>query len=127
MTGRTLDLIVIALYMAGMLVIGFFAHRRATNQEQFLVAGRSIGPLLYAGTLAAIVIGGGSTVGSVRLGYETGISGMWFVTMYGLGMIVVGVLLVPRILQLKLYMIPEILARRHGPSARIAGGLIMAS
>jgi SSS family solute:Na+ symporter len=125
--GSTLDLIVIALYMAIMLGIGFWARRRATDQEEFLVAGRTIGPLLYAGTLGAIVIGGGSTVGSVRLGYETGISGMWFVSMYGFGMIVVGVFLVPRILKLKLYTIPEILARRYGTTARIGGGLIMAA
>lgn len=123
----TLDLVVIGLYLALMVVIGSWTRRRAVSQDQYLLAGRSIGPVLYAGTLAAIVIGGGSTVGSVRLGYEMGVSGMWFVTMYGLGMIVVGVVLAPRILSLKLYTIPEILGRRYGPAAQIAGGLVMAA
>src|SRR2546430_13429503 len=50
---------------------------------------------------AAIIIGGGATIGGVKLGYTYGISGMWLVSMYGLGMIVMGVVLVPRILKLR--------------------------
>jgi solute:Na+ symporter, SSS family len=121
----SLDLLIVAVYMAAMVAIGFWAQRKAINQEEFLVAGRSVGPLLYSGTLAAIIIGGGATVGGIKLGYTYGMSGMWLVSMYGLGMIVMGVLLVPRILKLKLYTIPEILQRRYGRSARVAGGIVM--
>ena len=121
----SLDLVIIAAYMVGMVAVGFWTQRKATNQEQFLVAGRSVGPLLYSGTLAAIIIGGGATIGGVKLGYTYGISGMWLVSMYGLGMIVMGVVLVPRILKLRLYTIPELLQRRYGASARIAGGIVM--
>ena len=121
----TLDLLVVAAYMGGMIGIGFWTQRKATSQEEFLVAGRSVGPLLYSGTLAAIIIGGGATIGGIKLGYTYGISGMWLVSMYGFGMIVMGILLVPRILKLKLYTIPEILQRRFGVQARVAGGMIM--
>lgn len=121
----TLDLLVLAGYLLGMVAIGIWSRRRATNQEQFLVAGRSVGPLLYSGTLAAIIIGGGATVGGIKLGYAYGISGMWFVSMYGVGMIVMGLVLVPRLLALKLYTIPELLARRFGSATRIAGGVVM--
>ena len=67
------------VYMGVIVAAGFWAQRRATTQEQFLVAGRSVGPWLYSGTLAAIVLGGASTVGGVKLGYQYGISGMWMV------------------------------------------------
>ena len=67
-----LDLFVVIAYMAGILAAGFWARRQATTQDQFLVAGRSVGPTLYAGTLAAIVLGGASTVGGVKLGYQFG-------------------------------------------------------
>jgi len=50
---------------------------------------------------------------------------MWLVSMYGVGMIVMGLVLVPRILQMKLYTIAEILQRRYGTSARVAGGAVM--
>jgi solute:Na+ symporter, SSS family len=121
----TLDLLVLAAYMAGMVAVGFWTQRKAVNQEEFLVAGRSVGPVLYSGTLAAIIIGGGATVGGVKLGYTYGLSGMWLVSMYGVGMIVMGLVLVPRILKLKLYTIPEILQRRYGVAVRVAGGVVM--
>src|SRR5512140_2435120 len=107
----TLDLLIIGAYLAGMLAVGFWTRRRAFHQEEFLVAGRSVGPLLYSGTLAAIIIGGGATVGGVKLGYLYGLSGMWLVSMYGVGLIVMGLVLVPRILKLRLYTIPELLER----------------
>lgn len=121
----TLDLLVLVGYLLGMVAIGIWSRRRATDQEQFLVAGRSVGPVLYSGTLAAIIIGGGATVGGIKLGYEYGVSGMWLVSMYGLGMIVMGIVLVPRLLALKLYTIPELLARCFGATPRVAGGVVM--
>jgi SSS family solute:Na+ symporter len=123
----TLDLIVLTVYLVGILIVGLWAETKAKTQEDFLVAGRSVGPVLYSGTLAAIILGGGSTVGGVKLGYQYGISGMWLVAMYGFGMIVMGVLLVPRILSMKLYTIPQLLQRRYSAAARIAGGLVMAA
>jgi solute:Na+ symporter, SSS family len=123
----TLDLAVLAAYLVGILAVGIWSQRKARTQEDFLVAGRSVGPILYSGTLAAVILGGGSTVGGVKLGYVYGISGMWLVFMYGLGMIVMGVVLVPRILELKLFTITELLGRRYSPASRIAGGVVMAA
>ena len=121
----TLDQFVLAAYLIGILVVGIWSQRKAKTQEDFLVAGRSVGPILYSGTLAAVILGGGSTVGGVKLGYVYGISGMWLVFMYGLGMIVMGVVLVPRIQKLKLFTITELLGRRYSPASRIAGGVVM--
>jgi len=123
----TIDLLVVIVYMAGILAAGFWARRKATNQEQFLVAGRAVGPWLYSGTLAAIVLGGASTVGGVKLGYQYGISGMWLVCMLGLGIIGLSAVLVERILGLNLYTVPELLERRYNPVTRIAGGVVMAA
>jgi solute:Na+ symporter, SSS family len=120
-----LDLLVVAAYMVGIVAAGFWARRKANTQEQFLVAGRSVGPWLYSGTLAAIVLGGASTIGGVKLGYQYGISGMWFVFMFGLGILVLSAVLVERILGLKLYTVPELLERRYSTPARIAGGAVM--
>jgi solute:Na+ symporter, SSS family len=123
----TLDLVVLAAYLVGILAVGVWAQRKAKTQEDFLVASRSVGPILYSGTLAAVILGGGSTVGGIKLGYVYGISGMWLVVMYGLGMIAMGLVLVPRILGLKLFTIPELLERRYSVAARIAGGVVMAA
>jgi solute:Na+ symporter, SSS family len=119
------DLLIVIAYMVGIVAVGFWARRKATSQDEFLVAGRSVGPWLYSGTLAAIVLGGASTVGGVKLGYQYGVSGMWFVFMLGLGILVLSVVLVGRILGLKLYTVPELLERRYSASARVAGGVVM--
>src|SRR6204780_778750 len=119
------DLFVVVAYMAVILAAGFWARLKATTQDEFLVAGRSVGPWLYSGTLAAIVLGGGSTVGGVKLGYQYGISGMWLVFMLGLGIIVLSAVFVERVLGVKLYTVPELLQRRYSPSARIGGGVVM--
>ena len=71
------------------------------------------------------MLGGASTVGGVKLGYLYGISGMWLVFMFGLGILVLSAVLVPRILHLNLYTVPELLERRYSASARIAGGVVM--
>ncbi len=71
----TLDIVVLALYALGMLVLGWFGMRRSRNQEDYLVAGRNLGPAMYMSTMAATVLGGASTIGSVRLGYVHGIFG----------------------------------------------------
>ena len=73
----TLDLMVLIAYMVGILAAGIWAKRKVTSQEEFLVAGRRVGPWLYAGTLAAIVLGGASTVGGVRLGRAPASFGLW--------------------------------------------------
>ena len=70
-----MDVAIVALYLIGMIAFGFWGKRRATTQSDFLVAGRRLGPALYSGTMAAIVLGGASTIGGVGLGYQYGISG----------------------------------------------------
>ena len=55
--------------------------------RDFLVAGRRLGPTLYTGTMAAVVLGGASTVGGVGLGYKFGISGMWLVVAIAVGLL----------------------------------------
>ena len=52
---------------------------------------------MFVGTLSAVVLGGASTVGTVSLGYEYGISGAALVFMIGLGLIGLAVLLSKRL------------------------------
>jgi SSS family solute:Na+ symporter len=41
-----LDLFVVLIYAAGMLVLGYYGMRRAKTHEDYLVAGRNLGPSL---------------------------------------------------------------------------------
>ncbi|PAN00164.1 sodium:solute symporter [Streptomyces sp. Alain-F2R5] len=119
------DYIVIVVYLAGMLAMGWWGMRRAKSKSEFLVAGRRLGPGMYSGTMAAIVLGGASTIGGVGLGYQYGLSGAWMVVTIGLGILALSVFFSARIARLKVYTVSEMLDLRYGGRAGIISGVVM--
>ncbi|MFD8428890.1 MULTISPECIES: sodium:solute symporter [Streptomyces] len=119
------DYIVIVVYLAGMLAMGWWGMRRAKSKSDFLVAGRRLGPGMYSGTMAAIVLGGASTIGGVGLGYQYGLSGAWMVVTIGLGLLALSVFFSARIARLKVYTVSEMLDLRYGGRAGVISGVVM--
>lgn len=119
------DYAVIIAYLAGMLAVGWWGMRRARSKSEFLVAGRRLGPSMYSGTMAAIVLGGASTIGGVGLGYQYGLSGAWMVFTIGLGLLALSVFFSARIARLKVYTVSEMLDLRYGGSAGVISGVVM--
>ncbi|GAA1874795.1 sodium:solute symporter [Paeniglutamicibacter psychrophenolicus] len=115
----------IVLYFLVILGVGFLAMRRTRNTEDFAVAGRRLGPVLYSGTLAAVVLGGGATMGSARLGYEYGISGFWLVFMFGFGVLVLSLVFGRKLANLRVFTVSEMLANRYGVASRYISACIM--
>lgn len=120
-----LDTAVVGVYLIAMIAFGFWGKRRATTQSDFLVAGRRLGPLLYSGTMAAIVLGGASTIGGVGLGYEFGLSGMWLVVAIGTGILALSLLFAGRIQRLGVYTVSQMLELRYGPGSSVLSGVVM--
>ncbi|MFJ9895066.1 sodium:solute symporter [Streptomyces sp. NPDC091280] len=119
------DYTVIVVYLAGMLAMGWWGMRRARSKSDFLVAGRRLGPVMYSGTMAAIVLGGASTIGGVGLGYRYGLSGAWMVFTIGLGLLALSVFFSARIARLKVYTVSEMLDLRYGGRAGVISGVVM--
>ena len=119
------DYAVIVVYLAGMLAMGWWGMRRAKSKSEFLVAGRRLGPWMYSGTMAAIVLGGASTIGGVGLGYQYGLSGAWMVFTIGLGLLALSVFFSARIARLKVYTVSEMLDLRYGGRAGLISGVVM--
>ncbi|GGC89396.1 sodium:solute symporter [Tersicoccus solisilvae] len=113
-----MNIAIVILYLVAMLAFGFWGRRRTRTSSDFLVAGRRLGPFLYTGTMAAVVLGGASTVGGVGLGYKYGISGMWLVVAIGTGVILLSLLFAPAIQRLRVYTVSQMLELRYG--SRIA-------
>jgi solute:Na+ symporter, SSS family len=120
-----MDVVIVFLYLLGMIAFGFWGKRRATTQSDFLVAGRRLGPALYSGTMAAIVLGGASTIGGVGLGYQYGISGMWLVIAIGVGILALSLLFAGRIQRLRVYTVSQMLELRYGPGSSVLSGVVM--
>lgn len=119
------DYLVMALYVLGILGVGFWGMRRSRSKSDFLVAGRNLNAFMYSGAMSAIVLGGASTVGGIGLGYKVGISGAWLVTAIGLGILVLSAFFAKRIVKLKVYTVTEMLDLRYGGSSGMVSGIVM--
>ncbi|RJK96092.1 sodium:solute symporter [Vallicoccus soli] len=122
-----MDIAVIVVYLLAMVAVGWLGKRRATDQDGYLVAGRRLGPGMYAGTLAALVLGGASTIGGVGLGYQYGVSGMWLVVAIGCGVLVLSLAFAGRIQRLRVYTVSQVLELRYGPGATLLSAVVMAA
>jgi SSS family solute:Na+ symporter len=123
--GKPIDIAIIVFYLAAMLAFGFWGKSRTKDSADFLVAGRRLGPALYTGTMAAVVLGGASTVGGVGLGYKWGISGMWLVVSIAVGLLLLSLVFAGRIQRLKVYTVAQMLKLRYGVDATAASGIVM--
>jgi solute:Na+ symporter, SSS family len=123
--GKPIDIAIIVVYLAAMLAFGFWGKTRTKNSADFLVAGRRLGPALYTGTMAAVVLGGASTVGGVGLGYKWGISGMWLVVAIAVGLLLLSLVFAGRIQRLKVYTVAQMLKLRYGVDATASSGIVM--
>lgn len=122
---QTVNIAIVVAYLVAMLGFGWWGKSRTRNASDYLVAGRRLGPLLYTGTMAAVVLGGASTVGGVGLGYQYGISGMWLVVAIGTGVLLLSLLFAPTIQKLKIYTVSQMLTLRYGHGATRISGIVM--
>ena len=127
MDNQLLDFVVLVLYFAVMIGAGYWGLKRARSADDYLVAGRRLGPFMYIGCLAAVVLGGASTIGGVALGYDYGISGMWLVFWIGMGVIALGILMSSRLSRLGVYTVSEMLENRYGAASRLISAIIIAA
>ena len=80
---------IVVVYLLFMLWIGWYSSTKITNNTDFMVAGRRLGPILMAGTLAATEIGGGSSLGVVQNGMSGyGLSAAWYIITMGIAFVI---------------------------------------
>ena len=120
-----LNTAIVVAYLAGMLAFGWWGKSRTKNVSDYLVAGRRLGPLFYTGTMAAVVLGGASTVGGVGLGYTYGISGMWLVVAIGAGVLLLSLLFASTLQKLKIYTVSQMLTLRYGVRSTQVSSIVM--
>lgn len=117
-------LIIIILYMIVTAFIGLSVSnkkkKKAQKQsnEDFLMAGKSLGPLVLAGTLFAANTGGASTTGVATNVLSQGLSASWYVISAGIGFILVS-FIAPYFRRTQANTVPEIIKMRYGKPAHI--------
>ncbi|HLG27239.1 MAG TPA: hypothetical protein VI423_05590 [Paenisporosarcina sp.] len=108
---------IIIIYMLAMVGIGFYAKTKIKDGNDYHLAGRRLGPIMLAGTLAATEIGGGSSIGVASKAYgEWGLSAGWYVVSAGIGIILVS-FVAPFMRRTMATTVPEIIGRRYGKNS----------
>ena len=92
-----LQLTALIVYSILFISVGIVISRRVRKADDFLVAGRKLGPGLITATFLAANIGAGSTVGATGLGYAFGLSAWWWVGSAAIGSFILANTVGPKI------------------------------
>ncbi|MDR7001971.1 sodium/proline symporter PutP [Neobacillus niacini] len=77
MSNQTLQLVSIGIYLAGMLLIGWYAYRKTSNLTDYMLGGRSLGPAVTALSAGAADMSGWLLMGLPGGIYVTGLASAW--------------------------------------------------
>lgn len=113
-------LIIILLYMLATVAIGLISSREKDKKsnDDFLMASKSLGPVVLAGTLFAANTGGASTTGIATNVYQYGLSASWYVIAAGIGFILVS-FIAPYFRRASANTVPQIISLRYGKASHI--------
>lgn len=115
-------LVIILLYMVATVAIGLIASRKKAEEKQsnddFLMASKSLGPVVLAGTLFAANTGGASTTGIATNVFQYGLSAAWYVIAGGIGFVLVS-FIAPYFRRAQANTVPEIISKRYGKASHI--------
>lgn len=120
----TQEWISIILYLVLMLAIGYFAYKRTTNTEDYMLGGRDLGPGVTALSAGASDMSGWMLMGLPGAMYATGVSALWLALGLLIGCYVNYIVLAPRF---RLYTemandsitIPDFLENRFEDKSRV--------
>lgn len=103
---------VVGAYLLLVCGIGLYNYRRASTEEGFLAAGRSLGPIVGGATLMANQVSAGATIGMVGFHYFSGISYAWTWPLVWIGWVVAALFVAPRIRRIAGLTLPDFFAAR---------------
>ncbi|GBD31662.1 Osmoregulated proline transporter OpuE [bacterium HR33] len=122
-------LVVAGIYFAAILAISAWSALRTKTEEDFIAAGRTIGPLVGGAVLTATQISAGTFVGTVGRHYLAGVS--WWYVWFGVwaGWLVSAFWVAPKLRRFGALTVPDYVSARFGSRAAgaLAGALIVVS
>lgn len=117
-----IPLIIVSIYIALLFAISYYAKKRsAGNATNYVLAGRQLTTPLITVSIVGLAVGGASTIGVAEQAYKVGLSAGWYTTAWGIGAIVMGMLVAKKYRELNITTIPELLGRYYDKRGMIAG------
>ena len=109
--------VIVGAYLVLVCGIGLYNYRRASTEEGFLAAGRSLGPIMGGATLMANQVSAGATIGMVGFHYFSGISYAWTWPLVWIGWVVAALFVAPKIRRVPGLTLPDFFAARFESKA----------
>jgi sodium/proline symporter len=97
MTNEIYQMISIGIYMAGMLLIGWYAYRKTSNLTDYMLGGRSLGPAVTALSAGAADMSGWLLMGLPGGIYVSGLADAWIAIGLTLGAYINWKMVAPRL------------------------------
>lgn len=108
---------VVAVYLAGTVIVGALLSSKIKRASDYLVAGRHLGLVLTTASLAAVQIGAGVVLGGAETGASSGVwPGMWYGLGCGVGLILAGLIAAERMRDMGGIVPIDFFAVRYGES-----------
>ena len=101
-------------YSVAVLLIGYYGYLRTEDEADYLVAGRSVGPIVGGATLSASQISAGTFVGAVGIHYVLGVGFVWAWTGIWTGWLFSLLFVAPQIRRFGGLTVPDFVAARYG-------------
>jgi len=89
-------LLITGLYVVVVCLIGLLSYKKTKDEAGFLVAGRSLGPIVGGATLMANQVSAGTTIGVVGFHYFSGISFLWSWVSVWVGWLIAAIFVAPK-------------------------------
>jgi SSS family transporter len=119
-------LLAVLVYVLGQLAIGVVVSRRIRTEDDYLLAGRRMGPWLASGTIFATWFGAETCLGSAGSVYKYGLSlGTSEPFAYGLCILFLGLVFATRLWRLGLTTLADFFRTRYSPAVERGAALLM--
>lgn len=105
--------VIILAYLGAMICLGVLNRKQARSAENFYVAGRKGSTLYITGSLFATIVGGSATLGMAGLGFNRGLTGIWWLLSGSIGLLALGLFLAKKVRDFGLYTLPEMAEKQY--------------
>lgn len=120
------ELFGIALYVFGMICLGFYFSKKIKTDDDYYLGGRSLGPTLATFAIFATWFGAETCIGTAGAVYRNGLSSIHADPVgYTLCLVIMGVVFAKVLWSKKITTIPDLFRQRFSPNAEKLAALIM--
>jgi len=120
-----LEFIIIIVYFLGMITLGIWSRRKSKEVDDFYVAGRKGSSLFITGSLLATIVGGSAIMVTSKLGFSQGLTGMWWLLVGSIGLLILGIFLARKVRDFGMYTLPEMIEKQYDKRVALAGSILI--